>query len=268
MVVDAGDGDDEGVKSDVTTASLGSPEGSFEWPVEDPGGVWVPAAERGPMGPRLRHVAAAETETEMEWGGAGAGAGAAAAMEVEREGDDRREGPVKDVPWASGSGLDVGTRVIGPRGGRHAPDSLPARALALLRSHAVKLYGTGSTFRLGSADTPQCALERAVREIWEFHTRHASFDPENSCAQWWVELCALPQPWEAELDDPLLMNNDVGADLRWVSEDTGEGRKVHPGLATITHLSAHGPPTLVLDARPPSGGGGADALACTIDTVS
>ena len=236
---------------DATTASLGSPEGSFEWAEEDPGGVWIPAAERGPQGPRLRH--AAPTQDVV--------------LESERAVPECDV--VKEEPRASVSGFNMDTHVIGPRGGRHAPDSIQMRSLIALRSHAVKVYGAGHTFKLGPLDAPRCALERAVKEVWDLHLRHTNYDAANSCAQWWVELCPLPQPWEAEIEDPLFVNCDVGADLRWVSEDTGAG-KVHPALTTITYLSPHGPPVLVLDALKSSGKReGQGAPPCTpIDTVS
>ena len=100
-------------------------------------------------------------------------------------------------------------------------------------------YSRGTTFWVGAADAPNCALERLALEIFRFHARDAVFDPKTSGAEWWTLVI------DGAADD-VAFHFDRDYDM-----EADQGILLHPHLATVTYLTDGGAPTLVLERPSP-----------------
>ena len=95
---------------------------------------------------------------------------------------------------------------------------------------------------LAATAEPRCSLERLARAIFERHTAGVAFDPATSGAEWWAQVRG-----GGDRHEGIEFHWDVDEHLCDVQG--GGGVHVHPHLSTVTYLSAHGAPTVVLDAR-------------------
>jgi hypothetical protein len=104
---------------------------------------------------------------------------------------------------------------------------------------------------------PRCTLEQMARDIFLHHTARCgdnSFDPEQSGAEWWVQLRPSPEitgrySMHGSNDDEYERNGicfhwDKDEDLRLLCGGTVY---VHPHLSTVTYLTAIGAPTIVAE---------------------
>ena len=49
-------------------------------------------------------------------------------------------------------------------------------------------YSIGKTYFIGSKDSPKCCLESLALAIFNNHTSRQIFNPDNSGAEWWVQV--------------------------------------------------------------------------------
>ena len=129
-------------------------------------------------------------------------------------------------------------------------------------------YSAGETFFIPSNMKPRCALEALALKIFHEHTKDlepGTFNPAQSGANWWTLVmddnaeektasataCAktigLDCEDEDEEDDEVGLHFDADYELE---EQTGN-ILLHPRVATVTYLSDHGAPTLVLEQKSP-----------------
>ena len=120
-------------------------------------------------------------------------------------------------------------------------------AIALVREHG---HG-GRTFWIGAKDSPRCALEAMALEVLAFHST-ADADAFLG-AEWWVQMRAAPLVHgEAACTGDGGDDDESSIAFHFDCDEglfSATGELVPPWLATITYLSAHGAPTLVLPAR-------------------
>jgi hypothetical protein len=114
-----------------------------------------------------------------------------------------------------------------------------ARLLQKLEAGGEGEYSQGETFWFAADAEPRCVLEQVAQSIFSAHARPGTYDPSRSGAEYW-SLCI-----DAEDDD-------VG--LHWdkdfaLEAEHGENRT--PAVATVTYLSEHGAPTIMLERPPP-----------------
>ncbi|KAL3942658.1 MAG: hypothetical protein SGBAC_003177 [Bacillariaceae sp.] len=120
-------------------------------------------------------------------------------------------------------------------------------------------YSAGQTFFLPTKMKPRCALEGLVKEIFDKHTAHlekGTFSLEHSGSEWWTlvmdEKDEKPQPKGEDGDDDD-EEDEVGLhfDADYELEEQASNILLHPRLATVTYISNHGAPTLVLSQKSP-----------------
>ena len=116
---------------------------------------------------------------------------------------------------------------------------------ASLRRDCAKVFALDSSNWLGATAEPACSLERVARAIFERHTAGVDFDPRTSGAEWWAQVRDAGQKYEG-----LAFHWDVDENLA-DAHARGGGVNVHPHLSTVTYLSDHGAPTLVLATSSP-----------------
>jgi hypothetical protein len=95
-------------------------------------------------------------------------------------------------------------------------------------------YSTGSTYFLPAKQHPRCNLEILVKNIFDHYATDINYDVETSGAEWWSQC----------IDE----NDDIG--FHWdrdygIEED--HEINIHPHRGTVTYLTNHGGPTMVLD---------------------
>jgi len=96
----------------------------------------------------------------------------------------------------------------------------------------------GMSFWLGAKEKPRCQFERMAKEIFEHHTKSAKFQGQRSGVEWWVQIR------RGGLGDK---QTDIG--MHWDKDEDlvdQQGINIHPQISTVTYLSDHGAPTLVL----------------------
>lgn len=95
------------------------------------------------------------------------------------------------------------------------------------------LVWQGETFWLGATDEPRCGIEEYVQQLFQFHTRNAVFDKNDSGAEWWTQVIGE--------------NDDIG--FHWDKDYALEhnGINLCPHLASVTYLNNIGGPTCILD---------------------
>lgn len=147
-------------------------------------------------------------------------------------------------------------------------------------------YSAGQTFFIPANMKPRCALEALAMKIFQEHTKDlkpGSFNPAQSGANWWTLVLdndiedgndTVTSPTaatfsvtpgsagtkttgldtgdndeqdEEEGDDEVGLHFDADYELE---EQTGN-IMLHPRIATVTYLSDHGAPTLVLEQKSP-----------------
>ena len=97
-------------------------------------------------------------------------------------------------------------------------------------------YSVGSTYFIRANETPDCNLERLVKEIYSFHTAGIECDATSSGAEWWTQV----------IDS----RDDIG--FHWDRDyelEESEGVHVYPIKSTVTYLSDCGAPTMIVDKR-------------------
>ena len=99
------------------------------------------------------------------------------------------------------------------------------------------------SFWLAAGAKPRFALERMARTIFDLHTAGLStpYDAKTSGAEWWVHFRG-PQVEDGEA---------IG--FHWDRDETYADvtkQNVHPHVATVTYLSDHGAPTMILEQLP------------------
>ena len=149
-------------------------------------------------------------------------------------------------------------------------------------------YSAGQTFFIPANMKPRCALEALAMKIFHEHTKHlepGTFNPAQSGANWWTlvldgdneedNVAAITPPAakistasdsvgakttgldeardsneedEEEGDDEVGLHFDADYELE---EQTGGNIFLHPRIATVTYLSNHGAPTMVLNQKSP-----------------
>lgn len=154
-------------------------------------------------------------------------------------------------------------------------------------------YSAGVTYFLPSVMKPRCALESIVYSIFQAHTAclpKGSLIPEQSGAEWWTLVMDDANNKEktitmsnGENDEKELEAAAAAAAAAKSSEKDGEDNEeedeeedsdevglhfdadhgledqvtnlfLHPRVATVTYLTSHGAPTVVLDRRSPPQG--------------
>ncbi len=135
-------------------------------------------------------------------------------------------------------------------------------------------YSAGQTFFIPANMKPRCALEAMALKIFHEHTKDltpGTFNPAQSGANWWTlvmddseeESKTFPsasvatagskttglesEGEEEEEDDEVGLHFDADYELE---EQTGN-ILLHPRVATVTYLSDHGAPTLILEQKSP-----------------
>jgi hypothetical protein len=104
---------------------------------------------------------------------------------------------------------------------------------------------------------PRFGLERAAKEIFDFHTRSCQFPLARSGAEWWVQIRKLGATAPAgptRREDVGTQREGPSIGFHWdmdleVMRDHGLG--LHPHLSTVTYLSDIGGPTAVAAQRRP-----------------
>ena len=143
-------------------------------------------------------------------------------------------------------------------------------------------YSAGETYFIPVNMKPRCALEALAMRIFHEHTKHlepGTFNPSQSGANWWTLVMddniedrhatvTAPAATTASTtsepavvktsgldcgdddedeDDEVALHFDADYELE---EQTGN-ILLHPRVATVTYLSDHGAPTLVLEQKSP-----------------
>ena len=95
-------------------------------------------------------------------------------------------------------------------------------------------------FLSASAERPKSKLEQIVKDIFEYHTKDVSYDPEISGAEWWTLV---------------VDSSDGGVGFHW-DKDYGmeeHGVSIFPHIATVTYIShvEIAAPTIVLEKTSP-----------------
>lgn len=118
-------------------------------------------------------------------------------------------------------------------------------------------YSAGCTYFCPAVMKPRCALEALALEVFHAHVKDlpkGSYMPGQSGAEWWT-LVLDPDPPRPENDDEEDDDDhdEVGMhfDADYGLEDQAPGLLLHPRVATITYLTSHGAPTLILDKKSP-----------------
>ena len=131
-------------------------------------------------------------------------------------------------------------------------------------------YSAGETFFIPSNMKPRCALEALALKIFHEHTKDlepGTFNPAQSGANWWTlvmddnagdatasasaagaKTTGLEDDDEGDDDD-----DEVGLhfDADYELEEQTGNILLHPRVATVTYLSDHGAPTLILEQKSP-----------------
>lgn len=165
--------------------------------------------------------------------------------------DDGDQGPETEAPPAKrprpSIALDPSGHLAGTMVGLDAafrafpgfiPRDSPLWPQLMADSEAAFL---GNSFWLAAEQVPRCTLERAARAIFAFHTKDAVYDAARSGAEWWVQFRSKAS------DDGEAIGFHWDKDERWRDQ---YDQYIHPQIATVTYLTDHGGPTLVLGARP------------------
>jgi hypothetical protein len=128
-------------------------------------------------------------------------------------------------------------------------------------------YSAGVTYFCPALMKPRCALEALALSVFHMHCQHLETGvmiPEQSGAEWWtLVLDSDEKEGKARSghvsdgdgeDDEEDEGDDVGLhfDADYGLEDQVPNLLLHPRLATVTYLTNHGAPTLVLDQRSPT----------------
>mmetsp|Transcript_16128 Transcript_16128/g.44665 ORF Transcript_16128/g.44665 Transcript_16128/m.44665 type:complete len:482 (-) Transcript_16128:854-2299(-) len=145
-------------------------------------------------------------------------------------------------------------------------------------------YSAGQTFFIPSNMKPRCALEALALKIFHEHTKDlapGTFNPTQSGANWWTLVMDDDAESSNDVSAPAsaaassASANSVGAGPKTTgledSQDDEEGDDevglhfdadyeleeqtgnilLHPRVATVTYLSDHGAPTLILEQKSP-----------------
>lgn len=130
-------------------------------------------------------------------------------------------------------------------------------------------YSAGTTYFLPCQMQPRCALEALVHSIFNKHTAaldSTTFLPEQSGAEWWTLVLADDddKAAAATANDPPKNNDDDSASTEEEGDEVGlhfdadygleaqaPNLLLHPRLASVTYLTDHGSPTVVLDVPSP-----------------
>ena len=131
-------------------------------------------------------------------------------------------------------------------------------------------YSAGETYFIPSNMKPRCALEALALKIFKEHTKDlepGTFNPSQSGANWWTlvmddntgdttasasaagaKTTGLEDEDEGDDDD-----DEVGLhfDADYELEEQTGNILLHPRVATVTYLSDHGAPTLILEQKSP-----------------
>ena len=132
-------------------------------------------------------------------------------------------------------------------------------------------YSAGETYFIPSNMKPRCALEAIALKIFQEHTKDlepGTFNSSQSGANWWTlvmddnageattsasaagaKTTGLEDEYQDEGDDDDEVGLHFDADYE-LEEQTGN-IMLHPRVATVTYLSDHGAPTLVLEQKSP-----------------
>lgn len=120
------------------------------------------------------------------------------------------------------------------------PGALATDSLEALRADCATLYEAGNFWLPATGDVaPRCALERLAADIFAHYTAGASFDPERSGVEWWVQVREGGSAGE-------------GIGMHWDKDEAlvaGGGGMAHPVVGTVTYLTDIGAPTLVINQK-------------------
>lgn len=122
--------------------------------------------------------------------------------------------------------------------------AISAEAWSTFLRESEELFVSMSFF-VKASEQARCMHEALAKQIFELHTRTLvpgrDFDPDRSGIEWWIQMRDAAAPGGYEV---IGFHWDKDEDL--VDE---QGLNVHPLVATITYLTASGPPTIVLSHR-------------------
>ena len=103
------------------------------------------------------------------------------------------------------------------------------------------------SFFLKAGATPRTAHERLARQVWEKYTKGLvpgrDYNPKKSGVEWWVQK---------RRREPGAGYEEIA--FHWDKDEDAVDRKninVNPWVATVTYLTGHGPPTVILDHTTP-----------------
>jgi hypothetical protein len=128
-------------------------------------------------------------------------------------------------------------------------------------------YSAGVTYFCPALMKPRCALEALALSVFHRHCQLLEpgvMIPEQSGAEWWTLVLDCDEKDSTAKSDPAGNGDgeddeedegdDVGLhfDADYGLEDQVPNLLLHPRLATVTYLTDHGAPTLVLDQRSPT----------------
>ena len=93
----------------------------------------------------------------------------------------------------------------------------------------------------------RCSLERLAKDVFDFHTKGCHFDPQRSCAEWWVQVrggdkTAGKKKGRAATadDDGRVFKAPTGIGFHWDKDEDlvdQTGVTVCPQISTVTYLT-------------------------------
>ena len=137
--------------------------------------------------------------------------------------------------------LEQGASLLGRDSFCSYPGALATDSIAALRADCATLYEAGNFWLPATGEVaPRCALERLAADIFAHYTEGAaSFNPESSGVEWWVQVRKGGGAGE-------------GIGMHWDKDEVlcaEGGGVVNPAVGTVTYLSDAGAPTLVMNQK-------------------
>ena len=132
---------------------------------------------------------------------------------------------------------------------------------------AISFPATADTFWLSAEDfdRPSTLIEQLAADIFRFHTAGATFDPKRSGAEYWAQVRRGPRARVEEegegrgaraggaaTQSPASRAPRSGAPIamHWDKDELFFAEStlyIHPQLSTVTYLTPHGSPTVILN---------------------
>ena len=108
------------------------------------------------------------------------------------------------------------------------------------------------TFWISPDDTPRCAMEQLAQQIFRYHVRSDyCYDKRTSGAEWWVQIRPSPPAGRYSMMTERNEADNSSISFHWDKDEelrllTGGNMFIYPHISTVTYLTNHGSPTMVL----------------------